>query len=65
MGEFVQAQDESIKVKKTYQKPQVERVQLTLEESILGVGCKVNGQAGPTINGCFRTGIQPCNARVS
>lgn len=45
--------------RKPYRKPKIERIRLTLEDSVLGTGCKNVSTAGPDQADCF-AGYQ-CN----
>jgi hypothetical protein len=47
------------KQRKTYQKPQVERVRLVVEEAVLA-GCKIGGVTQPGYLNCFQ-GTSYCN----
>jgi hypothetical protein len=48
-------------VRKPYHKPQIEQVRLSLEEAVLGSGCKTDGSSGPNASGACETNFTPCN----
>jgi len=45
--------------KKTYHKPEIEKVSLVLEEAVLVTGCMFEYRVGPTEEGCHPGG-QEC-----
>ena len=53
-----------MKLRKPYEKPQIQRVSLAPEEAVLA-GCKVLGWVGPGYNACINGLSEPCNVLSS
>ncbi len=46
--------------KKPYHKPEIEKVNLVLDEAVLATGCKFEGGFGPFGTDCEDAGGTPC-----
>jgi len=62
MSEEINVNINEIKVRKPYIKPQLERVKLSLDETVLGQGCKTPTSPLAPIGGQTGCAISSCNA---